>query len=139
MATKGAFVCGNINEEISHLIWEPDTDIRTGIWAICLEKVVIKLSKKLTKETSFCVKTNLVEQNEKDKYGNLKIIKTCLGLFSCKGEEQEEIVLTNHVLQFFNITRPENELIIEFENPFSKTKISESHKIGCYFIYKRIQ
>ena len=141
MATKSAFVIGNINEDFSQLIWEPETDIRTGVWAICLQKVVIRLGEPIAKEISFCVKTNLVEQNQRDKHGNLNVIKTCLGLFSCKGEVGEEIVLQNHDSQFFIITRPENEIIIQTENPLTKEKIkthsTNTHKIGCYFVYKR--
>lgn len=139
MATKSAFVSGKINEDISTIIWEPDTDIRTGVWAICLQKIVLKFAEKVAKETSICVKTNLVEQNERDKHGNLKIIQSCLGLFSCKGDLDEEKVYNNQVNQFFTITKPENELVVQIENPLTKERIKKTHTIGCYFIYKRLQ
>lgn len=143
MAVKSVFVLGNITEEFSKQIWEPETDIRSGVWEICLQKVVIKLSKNVDNQFSFCVKTNLVEQNERDKQGNLNVTKTCLGLFSCQGKKDEEIVLQNNV-QFFTITRPENEISIIIDNPLTskkfenKTSTDTPHKIGCFFVYKRL-
>ena len=90
------------------------------------------------------IKTNLVEQNERDKQGNIIISKTCLGLFSCKGKVGEEIVFQNSNAQFFNINRPEDEIFVIPENPltkkpFPKEKEKKPHIIGCYFVYKRIQ
>ena len=143
MAVKSVFVLGNITEEFSKQIWEPETDIRSGVWEISLQKVVIKLSKNIDNQFSFCVKTNLVEQNERDKQGKLNVTKTCLGLFSCQGKKDEEIVLQNNA-QFFTITRPENEIIVSIENSFTSKKFENKnssetvHKIGCFFVYKRI-
>jgi hypothetical protein len=139
MATRSAFVIGKINQDFSHSIWEPDTDIKIGVWGICLQKVVIKLKAKVKDEFCFCVKTNFVEQNERDKQGRFNVIKTCLGLFSCKGEVNEEIVITNSNCQYFTITRPENDLIISIDNPLTKKIIETEHAIGCYFVIKRLQ
>lgn len=145
MATKSALVSGEIDKELTYTIWEPETDIRSGIWAISLQKVIIKFGYKTDRQFSFCVKTNFVEQNERDKAGNLIRINTCLGLFSSKGSKDEEIFIQNNNAQFFTITNPENDLIVNVENPFTKEKIikpdqpeSKAHKIACYFVYKRI-
>jgi len=139
MATRSAFVFGKINEEISGSVWEPDTDIRIGVWGICLQKVVIKLAENVKTDFCFCVKTNFVEQNERDKQGKLKVTNTCVGLFSCKGSVADEIVLTNSNCQYFTITRPEIDLIISIDNPLTKKKITTEHEIGCYFVIKRLQ
>lgn len=144
MAIKSALALGKINEPFSHSIWEPDSDIRTGVWSISLQKILIKFEEEAKKEFSICTKTNLVEQNERDKQGNILIIKTCLGLFSCKGKVGEEIVFQNSNAQFFNINRPEDEIFVIPENPltkkpFPKEKEKKPHIIGCYFVYKRIQ
>lgn len=143
MAVKSVFVTGDITEDFSKQIWEPEADIRSGIWEISLQKVVIKLSKNVDNQFSFCVKTNLVEQNERDKQGKLNVTKTCLGLFSCHGKKDEEIVLQN-IAQFFTITRPENEITITIDNPLNSTKFKKEnteevvHKVGCFFVYKRV-
>jgi hypothetical protein len=144
MATKSAFVFGTFDEEIIHNLWEPETDIRIGVWSINLQKVVVKFTEKIEKEFCFCVKSNFVEQNERDKQGKLNVIKSCLGIFSCKGDKDEEIVLENNNSQFFTITRPENELIVTIESPLTKKKVEKEttavkHKIGCYFIVKRLK
>lgn len=145
MAVKSVFVSGKICEEFSKNIWEPETDIRSGVWAISLQKVVIKLSKDVKKQFSFCVKTNLVDQNERDVYGNLKVIKTCLGLFSIKGNGEDEIVIQNNNAQFFTITRPDNELIVIVDKPLTNDTFKppsapteKAHELGCYFVYKRL-
>ena len=140
MATRSAFFLGTLKEEFSHSVWEPDTDIKIGVWGICLQKVVVQLQKDVKKEFSFCVKTNFVEQNERDKQGRFNVIKTCLGLFSVKGKAEEEIVLTNSNCQYFAINRPENDLIISIDNPIDPKKtIIDGSKIGCYFVIKRLQ
>ena len=67
-----------------------------------------------------------------------------MGLFSIKGNAEDEIVIQNNNAQFFTRTRPENELTVIVDKPltndaFKPPVVTEkAHELGCYFVYKRL-
>jgi len=134
-------VKGKLSENIIYQIWDPDSDIRNGIWAICLEKVIVKFQADQKVFISFCVKTNLVDQTKQDLQGRVNKLNTCLGVFSCKGNKTDEVLVHNVNQTWFPINVPSTELQVFLENPFSEgvPTLSPETTFAFYFLYKRLQ
>lgn len=143
MAVKSCMVKGKLSEDIVYRIWDPDTsDIRTGVWALCLEKVCLQLQNSESIEFAFCVKTNLVNHTQQDKQGKVNKLNTCLGLFSCKGKSLDQVVCSNLNQTWFQITEPATELRVFIESPFTSKKpdrVSVNTEFVFWFLYKRLQ
>lgn len=140
MSVKSVLVTGDLSSNLSYPIWDPETsDIKRGVWAISLEKVIVKYSKDQPKYFSFCVKTNLVTQTTQDQQGRINHLNTCLGIFSSKGSDKDEMLTHNVNQTWFQITVPANELRVFIESPFDGKKIEKPCQMALYFLYKRIQ
>lgn len=143
MSVKSCVVKGKLKEDIFCRIWDPDTsDIRTGVWALCLEKVCVKFTNTRIYEFAFCVKTNLINQTQQDKQGKVNKLFTCLGIFSCKGSTSEEILVHNVNQTWFLITEPATEIRVFIESPFTENKLScvlPNTEFVFWFLYKRVQ
>jgi hypothetical protein len=142
MSVKSVLLKGKLSDPIFYRICDPDSDIRNGIWVICLEKVIVKFVEDKNKYFSFCIKTNLVDQTKQDEQGRVNKLNTCLGVFSCKGTKNDEVLVHNVNQTWFPITVSATELYVFIENPFTGKKlnsISETSEFALYFLYKRIQ
>lgn len=140
MSVKSILVTGKLSSDLTYAIWDPETsDIKRGIWAISLEKVILKYEEDQSKYFSFCVKTNLVCQTTQDQQGRINHLNTCLGIFSSKGSQGDEMLVHNVNQTWFQITVPANELRVFIENPLDGEKITKKLKLALYFLYKRLQ
>lgn len=140
MSVKSIVVKGKLTSEITCNIWDPYTSyIKSGIWAISLEKCVVQFDEDCKNYFSFCVKTNLVDQTSQDKQGRVNQLNTCLGVFSCKGNKTDEVLVHNVNQTWFQITVPASELRVFVENPFTEKQLSKKITLAFYFLYKRIQ